>query len=250
MDKIEHQIIEYWDKRAVSYTDVIKKNLEDTWEEKWANELTKHFPQNNVLSILDIGTGPGFYSIILAKRGFKITAIDSSEEMLNEAKFNAGKLAENIQYFNMNAQRLDFPSNSFDAIVTRNLTWNLPEPSLAYSEWYRVLKPNGVLLNFDANWYSYMFDSKKRSDFINDRHNVSKAGVEDHESYPDSQKMEQIALMLPLGRIKRPAWDLEELLKIGFSKALADTEIGNRVWNPEEKLNYASTPGFMIKAVK
>ena len=45
------------------------------------------------------------------------------------------------------AQALDVESNSFDAIVTRNVTWNLPRPDLAYKEWLRVLKPGGVLYN-------------------------------------------------------------------------------------------------------
>lgn len=28
----------------------------------------------------------------------------------------------------------------------------------AYAQWTRVLKPGGVLLNFDANWYRYLWD--------------------------------------------------------------------------------------------
>lgn len=43
---------------------------------------------------------------------------------------------------------------SFDVIVTRNLTWNLEEPQKAYQEWCRVLKKGGILLNFDAGWYT------------------------------------------------------------------------------------------------
>ena len=35
-------------------------------------------------------------------------------------------------------------------IVSRNLTWNLPHPEMAYKEWLRVLKKGGRLLNFDA----------------------------------------------------------------------------------------------------
>ena len=48
---------------------------------------------------------------------------------------------------------LRFADNTFDMIVSRNVTWNLEHPDRAYYEWMRVLKPGGVLLNFDASWY-------------------------------------------------------------------------------------------------
>ena len=42
-------------------------------------------------TVLDIGAGPGHYSIILSKMGAKVTASDISEEMIARAKENAGK---------------------------------------------------------------------------------------------------------------------------------------------------------------
>lgn len=250
METLQTVMMDYWDKRSVSYTDVIKKNLADGWESIWAYELIKHFPEGSELSVLDVGVGPGFYSIILAKHGFKVTAIDFSAGMLSEAKNNAGSLADKIRFMQMDAQSLIFPENCFDVIVTRNLTWNLPEPVKAYSEWYRVLRPGGVMLNFDANWYSYLFDEEKHSEYLRDRENVNAAGVEDHEAYSEADKMERISLDLPMGQLLRPQWDIDILSSLGFSEVSADLEIGSRVWNPEEQLNYASTPGFMIKAVK
>lgn len=250
MNAITPQIKDYWDRRAPSYTDVIQKNLSDGWDSVWADELMQHFPAGEQLRILDIGTGPGFYAIILAERGYAVTAVDVSEGMLAEARRNAGALANRITFLPMDAQRLDFPDGSFDVIVTRNLTWNLPEPEAAYREWHRVLKPGGVLLNFDANWYAYLFDSEKQRAFRQDRKNVREAGVEDHEAYGEADQMEALSRRLPMGSLSRPDWDCRVLRSIGFSAVSADTEIGERVWNPEEKLNYASTPGFLIRAVK
>mgnify|MGYP000370505004 CR=1 FL=1 len=45
---------------------------------------------------------------------------------------------------------------------------------MAYKEWLRVLKKGGKLLNFDANWYGYLYDDKKREAYENDRKNVEK----------------------------------------------------------------------------
>ena len=46
----------------------------------------------------------------------------------------------------MDAQALEFEDESFDVIISRNLTWNLEKPWQAYREWYRVLKPGGHIM--------------------------------------------------------------------------------------------------------
>ena len=62
-------------------------------------------------------------------------------------------------YFSqMDAQDLTFEDDTFDVVLSRNLTWNLEHPDRAYAEWLRVLRPGGVLLNFDANWHAHLFD--------------------------------------------------------------------------------------------
>ena len=90
-----------------------------------------------------------------------MTAIDYTEEMLKKAKNNAGILADKIEWYQMDAQALRFADNTFDMIVSRNVTWNLEHPDRAYYEWMRVLKPGGVLLNFDANWYHHYLMKRK-----------------------------------------------------------------------------------------
>lgn len=252
MAELLHSIGQYWTRRAPSYTDVIKKNLADGWDQVWADELISHFPDggDRPLRVLDIGTGPGFYAIILARRGYDVTAVDYSEGMLQEAKRNAGALADKIRFARMDAQKLAFADGSFDAIVTRNLTWNLPDPAGAYREWMRVLRPGGALVNFDANWYAYLFNEDKQQEYQRDRTNARLAGVEDHEAYAETDMMEGISRMLPMGRLRRPQWDMDTLNALGFSAVNADTSVGKQLWNPEEKINYASTPGFMVWATK
>ena len=148
MDELKREIVAYWDRRAPSYTDVIEKNLEGPWEKVWADYLTARFPPGapETMRVLDAGTGPGFYAMILAARGYRVTAVDFSAQMLAEARHNAGDLAERIDFRQMDVQALDLPEDSFDAVVTLNLTWNLQDPVKAYGEWLRVLRPGGVLL--------------------------------------------------------------------------------------------------------
>ena len=252
MDELKEEIVAYWDRRAPSYTGVIEKNLAGSWERIWADHLTARFPAGKPeeTRVLDVGTGPGFYALILAKRGYRVTAVDFSGQMLAEARRNAGPLAEKIDFRQMDAQALAFPEDSFDAIVTRNLTWNLQDPAKAYGEWLRVLRPGGVLLNFDANWYAYLRDGEKRREYLRDRENARRSGVEDHEAYPDGAKMADISRSLPMTGLDRPQWDVDTLLALGFRTAEAETDAWEHLWSEEERINYASTPGFLIRAVK
>lgn len=252
MSTLTGTIEQYWTRRASSYTEVVKKNLADGWDSKWADELIKNFPktEGRSLKVLDIGTGPGFYAIILASRGYDVTAVDLSEGMLEQAKANAGELAEKIRFLKMDAQTLEFPDNEFDVIVTRNLTWNLPDPVKAYGEWRRVLRDGGVMLNIDSNWYAYLFDEEKKNEKQAERNCTVQAGVEDYESYDESWLMENISRTLPMGKLPRPQWDAVTLLDLGFKDVSADTTVSSKLWSREEMLNYASTPCFLIRAVK
>lgn len=252
MSTLTSTIEQYWTRRASSYTEVVRKNLADGWDCKWADELIRNFPkaEGRTLKVLDIGTGPGFYAIILASRGYDVTAVDLSEGMIEQAKHNAGSLAEKIRFFKMDAQELSFPDNEFDVIVTRNLTWNLPDPVKAYGEWRRVLRDGGVMLNIDSNWYAYLFDDEKKCEKLANRENVLNAGFEDHDSYDESWLMENISRTLPMGKLPRPQWDAVTLLDLGFKDVSADTSVSRRLWSREEMLNYASTPCFLIRAVK
>ena len=150
LDKIE----EYWTGRAEGYSQVNQGELATEQREKWKKNLMSHLKgkKPEETKVLDIGTGPGFFAIILAEAGYQVTAVDYTEEMLKEAKQNAGKLAGKIHWQQMDAQNLTFESETFDVVVSRNLTWNLEKPEKAYGEWIRVLKKGGILLNYDANW--------------------------------------------------------------------------------------------------
>ena len=153
MSDLKNEIHDYWTNRARGYSEYNQQEMADArrtmWRDKLLSLLREAFPEREPgeIKILDVGTGPGFFAILLAEAGYQVTAIDYTEEMLREAQQNAGGLAKCITWKTGDAQALDVESNSFDAIVTRNVTWNLPRPDLAYKEWLRVLKPGGVLYN-------------------------------------------------------------------------------------------------------
>lgn len=188
--------------------------------------------------------------MILAEAGYHVDAVDYTEGMLEKAKENAGDLCRNIRFWRMDAQKLDFEDNTFDVVISRNLTWNLEHPDVAYREWVRVLKAGGRLLNFDANWYGYLYEEEQRKAYENDRKNVENNSLDDHYLCTDIERMERIALQVPLSKISRPRWDVKTLREAGLLGIRTDTEIWKTVWSEEERLNYQSTPMFMVTGVK
>lgn len=242
----------YWDNRAAGYSQVNQLELNTDQRQIWQNELVcqikRHFQKKP--HILEVGTGPGFFAIILAEAGYSVTAVDYTPAMLLQAKANAGILAEKITFLEMDAEALTFPDGRFDVVLSRNLTWNLPHPKQAYREWARVLAPGGLLLNFDANWYAYLFDPAERAAYEQDRRNTAEAQIKDEYLCTDIDVMEGIAQKAPLSRMKRPDWDIRLLTELGMEQIQSDSQIWQRVWSREEKINFHATPMFLVSAVK
>ena len=255
MSTYAQENITYWTRRAPSYSDVNQEELGGSQHSVWSRvidqRIQSHFGNRSrdQIRLLDVGTGPGFFAIILAELGYQVTAVDYTEAMLNQARKNAGPLASIIDFRRMDAEQLTFPDGAFDVIVSRNLTWNLPSPAKAYSQWTRALKENGLLLNFDANWYRYLFNAQANALHLEDRKNVRENNAADDTAGTDVDAMEAIARQAPLSARRRPAWDIHVLHGLGMS-VFADPEIWKQVWTENERINNASTPMFLVHAVK
>ncbi|WP_315008346.1 class I SAM-dependent methyltransferase [uncultured Granulicatella sp.] len=246
----------YWNHRYTGYSKVNQKELEGIQRERWKKQFKRLLPENQNLKVLDIGTGPGFFSIILEELGYSnITGVDYSYKMLEVAKENIqkyGKEHSSIQLIQMDAQNLEFEPESFDIIVSRNLTWNLQNPQQAYSEWLRVLKPYGALFIFDANWYSFLQNEQLEKEFEAKRQKVIEEKLEDYWQGEgvDEEKMTWIVQQLPLTYQQRPQWDIDYFSSQEDVSVETEENFGDLVWNYEEQLNYGATPMFCIKVVK
>ena len=116
----------YWTGRAAGYSAVNRLELSTAQRQKWSDclraEIARQFPDRapESLRVLDIGTGPGFFAILLTELGYAVTAVDLTRAMLDEAQKNAGALADRIQWMEGNAQALDFADKTFK-VVGRSL---------------------------------------------------------------------------------------------------------------------------------
>ena len=242
MKKVEERVKDYWTLRASDFGAVRRAELEDEISRRWVLEMEKALPAGKTLKILDVGTGAGYFAILLAEMGHKVCGVDLTPAMIEEAKKLAGD-NEAIQFFVMDAQSLDFSDECFDAVISRNLTWTLPKPEQAYKEWIRVLKKGGILLNFDADYaYEVLKDRQDPSGIERDCSGMHLGMTETLQRESD-----EITLSMDISKNRRPDWDLNVLKRLGLNRCSCDRTAGERILKDR---NGKEAPMFLITAIK
>lgn len=241
------EMVGYWKDRSQSYSEQNRAQIESDKREVWANLILSNAPKQDSLRILDIGTGPGFFAVILAQKGHQVTAVDISADMLQKARENARLYGVEIAFQLLDAQNLPFADDSFDLVISRDVTWTLQEPEAMLQEWRRVVKPGGRLLYFDANWYHYLYNE----DFLRAHQENQKMCLERGGFHYDKQDvMEEIAFGLPMSACMRPQWDLQTLPQLGFSKVTVMENLNPLIYTEMECMQYWSKPEFLVAAEK
>lgn len=98
--------------------------------------------------ILDVGTGTGYFTQFLSETVhdyIEIVGIDSSEKSIKMAK-ESFKENNKINFYKMDAEKIDFKDNSFDTVCISNTLHHLPNIKLVLNEMMRVLKPGGLFI--------------------------------------------------------------------------------------------------------
>jgi SAM-dependent methyltransferase len=87
--------------------------------EKECDFIEETFKRNNYLpkSILDLGCGTGNHALVLAKRGYKVTGIDRSAQMLAIARRKAQDAGLDINFIEGNITNAEF-EGKFDAVIS------------------------------------------------------------------------------------------------------------------------------------
>ena len=124
-------------------------NVPDTAVESFAGvanpwELGRLTPGERVL---DLGSGAGTDSLIAAQmvgeRG-SVTGIDMTPEMLTKARTAAAEMnAGNVEFVESEAERLPFPDESFDVVISNGVIDLIPDKDAVFAELFRVLVPGG-----------------------------------------------------------------------------------------------------------
>ena len=240
--EMKQRVKDYWTQRSHDFGTVRKNELENEMGQRWLHEIERFLPEGRSLDILDVGTGTGFFAVLLAQQGHRVEGIDLTPAMLEEARTLAKQRNLDITFREMDAQNLAYPDGTFDVVISRNLTWTLPDPERAYASWFRVLKPGGVLLNFDAEYAAHVCSHSVQNCKVAPDSPYGHVGMTDALQ----QENDAITLSMDIGQA-RPEWDGEVLTRVGFQSCQTDTQVGKRLLG---ELDLTTAPMFGIFASK
>jgi len=139
---VQDRMNEYWTWRAPSYDRDQRGSDRELWGGIWSRAQLG--PE-----VLDVGTGSGFVAHLLAARGHRVTGIDLSDGMLEQARSHGGT----AEFVPGDAVDPPFGPESFDAVVNRYVLWTLRDPAAAVRNWRRLLRPGGRLAVVDGGWF-------------------------------------------------------------------------------------------------
>jgi ubiquinone/menaquinone biosynthesis C-methylase UbiE len=128
--------------RIAPYFEGIEAIMEGLFFRSWRKKLWEKVEGHHILEV-GVGTGKNFDCYPPQAR---ITAIDFSERMLQQAKRKKERKNIAVDLDLMDVQSLAYASNSFDTVIASFVFCSVPLPSKGLKELYRVCKPGGQIL--------------------------------------------------------------------------------------------------------
>lgn len=118
--------------------------------------------------LVEVGAGTGRYSIVLAREGYSVTAVELVEGNLQVLRQNAAGV-ENLAAYQGDATDLSrWPDNSFDGVLMLGPMYHLytqEEQHKALDEAIRVTKPGGMVMAAFLSVYAILYNNYLNGNF-------------------------------------------------------------------------------------
>jgi demethylmenaquinone methyltransferase/2-methoxy-6-polyprenyl-1,4-benzoquinol methylase len=112
---------------------------------RWRRFLVSRLPRDGG-HVLDVATGTGLVAAELVQRGFRVTGVDQSAEMLDRARQRFG---DRVDLVEASAESLPFANAAFDHLTVTYLLRYVDDPGATLSELARVVRPGGVVASLE-----------------------------------------------------------------------------------------------------
>jgi ubiquinone/menaquinone biosynthesis C-methylase UbiE len=166
--------------RVTEHFDSISSEWDETYQSGDLNAMV--FQQRSSLALdwidqlslpkgaraLDMGSGPGWASVALAERGYRVSSMDLSQAMIETTRRNASSagMEELVEVSIGDAQRMAFADGTFSVVIALGLLSYLELPEQAIREMARVTRSGGYVLLTSANPFSLPVFFDPRRNFI------------------------------------------------------------------------------------
>jgi ubiquinone/menaquinone biosynthesis C-methylase UbiE len=133
--------VKHYDENAENYHRHVSDPNDSTFHAYYEKPAIRaELPNLEGLEVISIGCGSGVDTRWLADNGAKrVVGIDISKGLLEIAKTNN----PDIEYHEMDMEKLDFPDSSFDLAYSSLAIHYVDDWTLSLKEAYRILRPNG-----------------------------------------------------------------------------------------------------------
>lgn len=123
--------------------------------------IEKELNHNKTKTVLDVGCGTGRHAVELARRGYTVTGIDLSNDMLNKARAKAQEMSLTIDFLKKDARKFNFNGQFDMAIMLCEGAFPLMETDemnfQILKNIYDSLKENGKLIFTTLNGLFQLF---------------------------------------------------------------------------------------------
>lgn len=200
--------------------DILTYDVDYTGRINYVEKLFKKFSQIPVKSVLDLACGTGTISSMLADKGYEVIGVDSSAEMLSQAKVKQGD--RDILYLCQEMRDFEL-FGTVDAVVCLldSINYVLDEEDLiSCFKWVNnYLNPGGVFI-FDINT-KYKLEQVLAGNIFNDEQDGVFYSWENY--YDDEENICEfdINFFVKNGR------DYKRFNEIHYERAYSDKEIKN-----------------------
>jgi arsenite methyltransferase len=117
--------------------------------------------------VLDLGSGAGTDSLVAAQMVGEqghVTGIDMTPAMLAKARTAAAEMRlSNVEFVEAEAERLPFPDESFDVVVSNGVIDLIPDKDAVFDELHRVLVPGGRMQIADVTIQNPVSEAGRRN---------------------------------------------------------------------------------------
>lgn len=152
MADVLEAIAAHWDGRAATFDDEADHGLvAPATRAAWARWLSTWLPTPPA-RVADLGCGTGSLAVLLAARGYSVTASDISGKMIQRARQKAEAAGVAVDLAVADAASPQQPARSTDVVLVRHLAWTLPDPPAAIATWASLLQPHGRLEMVEGRW--------------------------------------------------------------------------------------------------
>jgi demethylmenaquinone methyltransferase/2-methoxy-6-polyprenyl-1,4-benzoquinol methylase len=111
----------------------------------WRRFLVSRLPRDGG-HVLDVATGTGLVASELRRRGFRVTGLDQSWEMLELAR---ARFDDGVELVEASADAIPFPDGSFDHLTVTYLLRYVDDPGATLRELARAVRSGGVVASLE-----------------------------------------------------------------------------------------------------